>query len=48
MTAASDYHAARPAFQSINEPSADYGQRRTRLPDLTAAHRSAIPARPEI
>jgi hypothetical protein len=22
MTAASDYHAARPAFQSMNEPSA--------------------------
>jgi hypothetical protein len=24
MTAASDYHAARPAFQNINKPSADY------------------------
>ena len=24
MTAASDYHAARPAFQSMNEPSAEY------------------------
>ena len=23
MTTASDYHVARPAFQSMNEPSAD-------------------------
>jgi hypothetical protein len=43
MAAASDYHAARPAFQSINEPSADSARLWTAVPGEDPRRARLIP-----
>ena len=48
MTAASDYHAARPAFQSMNEPSAEYALIHPVPSGADAARRLSITAQSHV